>query len=56
VAATIGDIASRVDAHALAGPAVMMIGWVLGLQAAAASEDRPSDTMSPRDRAASGQH
>jgi uroporphyrin-III C-methyltransferase / precorrin-2 dehydrogenase / sirohydrochlorin ferrochelatase len=56
VRATIGDIASRVDAHALAGPAVMMIGWVLGLQAAAVSEDRPSDTMSPRDRAASGRH
>jgi len=54
VRATIGDIASRVDAHALAGPAVMMIGWVLGLKAAAASEDRPSDTMSPGDRAASG--
>jgi uroporphyrin-III C-methyltransferase / precorrin-2 dehydrogenase / sirohydrochlorin ferrochelatase len=56
VRGTIGDIASRVDAHALAGPALMMIGWVLALQAAAASEERPSDTMPPRDHAVGGHH
>jgi uroporphyrin-III C-methyltransferase / precorrin-2 dehydrogenase / sirohydrochlorin ferrochelatase len=53
---TIGDIASRVDTHALTGPALMMIGWVLALQAAAASEERQSDAMPPADRAVGGQH
>ena len=55
VRGTIGDIASRVDAHALAGPALMIIGWVLSLQAAAASTDGQSDALSSRDRVVGGQ-
>jgi uroporphyrin-III C-methyltransferase / precorrin-2 dehydrogenase / sirohydrochlorin ferrochelatase len=56
VRGTIGDIASRIDARTLAGPALMMIGWVLALQAAAASADGQSETMPPRDRVVGAQH
>jgi uroporphyrin-III C-methyltransferase / precorrin-2 dehydrogenase / sirohydrochlorin ferrochelatase len=56
VRGTISDIASRIDARAFAGPALMMIGWVLGLEAAASSEDTQSETMPPRDRVVGGQH
>jgi uroporphyrin-III C-methyltransferase / precorrin-2 dehydrogenase / sirohydrochlorin ferrochelatase len=54
VRGTIGDIASRVEAHALAGPALMMIGWVLALQAGVASEDGQAEVMSSRDRVVGG--
>jgi len=50
VRGTIGDIASRVDTHALPGPALMMIGWVLALQAAVISDDGQVDTMASRHR------
>jgi uroporphyrin-III C-methyltransferase / precorrin-2 dehydrogenase / sirohydrochlorin ferrochelatase len=52
---TIGDIASRVEAHSLAGPALMMIGRVLAPQAAVASADAQADAMVPHDRAVGGQ-
>ena len=55
VRGTIGDVASRVEAHTLAGPALMMIGWVLAQQTAVASEDGPADTMSSCDRVVGGE-
>jgi siroheme synthase len=55
VRGTISDIASRVDARALAGPALMIIGRVLGLEAAASSENTQSETMPLRDRVVGGQ-
>lgn len=43
----IGDIATRVDVDSLAGPALIIIGQVLGLEAAAASKAPSEANLSP---------
>jgi uroporphyrin-III C-methyltransferase / precorrin-2 dehydrogenase / sirohydrochlorin ferrochelatase len=53
---TIGDIAERIGANPPEGPALLMIGRVLGLEAAASEPlDGCSDANAPRDHAALAQ-